>query len=286
MSHRSDENAGSVFMAFVFVVAVVAIMAIWFAAFQSVSIWGIVLALGLGILLACSLHVASEWESVVILRMGKYNRTKGPGLYFTIPFIEHIGLKADQRVMLTGFGAEEALTIDMVPANVDAVAYWVVWSPEKACTEVEDYYDAVSMVAQTALRDSIGRKPISKLVMLRNQLDEELKAEIEEKVSDWGISIIDVEIRDVVIPKDLQERMAAEAVAEREREARLSLAEVEKDIAAMLHDASEIYRKDAIAFKLRQMHLLNESVEKSSGSIVVPSSYTEGFASRDGKQKE
>ncbi len=278
MTHRTNGNGSVVFMAFVFVVSALVVTACWYVVFGRMDIWGIALALAAGILLACSLRVANQWERAVILRMGKYNRTKGPGFYFVIPFFEHVAMKADQRVMLTGFGAEETLTLDMVPVNVDAVAFWVVWNPEKACTEVEDYYDAVLMVAQTALRDAIGRKQISKLIMMRNQLDDEIKEAIEDKVADWGITIIDVEIRDLVIPKELQGRMAVEAVAEREREARMSLSEIEKDIASMLHEASAVYREDEIAFKLRQMHLLNESMQKSGGSMVVPSSYAEGFA--------
>lgn len=284
-TRRPNENGSIAFMAFVFIIATVMVMGCWYAGFREVDIWGIAAALTIGVLLACSLRVANQWESAVILRMGKYHRTKGPGFFFVIPFIEHVAMKADQRTMITGFGAEETLTLDMVPVNVDAVAFWMVWSPEKACTEVEDYYDAVLMVAQTTLRDAIGRKNISELVMLRSQLDEELKDAIEEKVTDWGITIIDVEIRDLVIPKELQDRMAAEAVAEREREARMSLAEIEKDIANMLHDASSIYSEDDIALKLRQMHLLNESVQKSGGSVVVPSSYAEGFTGSEGKHE-
>ena len=275
--HRSSANATSVFMAFVFIVGLVATLACWYAATRHINIWGIVAAFAVGFILASAVRVANQWETVVILRFGKFSRIHGPGLFLIIPFIEHIGLRADQRTMLTGFGAEETLTLDLVPVNVDAVAYWVVWNAEKACTEVEDYYDAVSMVAQTTLRDAIGRKSLSKLIMQRDQLDSELKDAIEEKVSVWGISIIEVEVRDVVIPKELQVSMAAEAVAEREREARMELAEVEKDIASMLHEASDIYREDDIAFQLRSMHLLNESVRSSNGSLVVPSSYTEGF---------
>jgi regulator of protease activity HflC (stomatin/prohibitin superfamily) len=282
--HLPSENSGTVFMAFMFIIAAIVVMACWYAGFGTVDIWGIVAAILVGVLAACTIRVANQWESVVIFRMGKYNRTKGPGVYLVIPFIEHVALKADQRVMLTGLGAEETLTLDLVPVNVDAVVFWVVWNPEKACTEVEDYYDAVSMVAQTAMRDAIGRKDISKLVMMRDQLDDELKQAIEEKVADWGISIIDVEIRDLVIPKELQSGMAVGAVAERQSEARMTLAEIEKDIAAMLHEASDIYRNDDIAFKLRQMHLLNESVQKSSGSVVVPSTYAEGFVDHDDQQ--
>lgn len=280
-SHRSSSNASSLFMAFMFCVGGLAVLLCWLAIAKHLDIWGILAAFVAGFIAASAVRVANQWETVVILRLGKLARTHGPGLFFVIPFIEHIGLRADQRTMLTGFGAEETLTLDLVPVNVDAVAYWVVWSPEKACMEVEDYYDAVSMVEQTTLRDAIGRKTLSKLIMQRNQLDDELKEIIEEKVASWGISIIEVEVRDVVIPKELQVSMAAEAIAEREREARMELAEVEKDIAYMLHEASDLYREDDIAFQLRRMHLLNESVRDSQGSVVVPSSYVEGFTGAD-----
>ena len=152
---------------------------------------------------------------------------------------------------------------------------------------MEDYYDSVALAAQTTLRDAIGRKGITDITMHRDQLDEELKAAIEEKTSVWGVSILFVEIRDIVIPKDLQRAMSAEARADREKDARIVLAEVERDIAAMLHDASDIYRDDDIALKLRQMHLVNESLKDSKGSIVVPSSYADGFveggADKDGR---
>ena len=146
--------------------------------------------------------------------------------------------------------------------------------------EVENYYDAVSMASQTALRDAIGRNSLSDVTVHRDKLDQELRDKIEEKTSPWGISIISVEIRDIVIPKELQNAMAAAAKAEREKDARIALAEVEKDVAAMLHDATEIYRDDEIAFKLRQMHLVNQSLRESGGSLVVPSSYAEGFVEK------
>lgn len=182
--------------------------------------------------------------------------------------------------MLTGFSAEEILTSDLVPVNVDAAIFWMIWDAEKACMEVENYYDAVSMASQTALRDAIGRNSLSDVTVHRDKLDQELRDKIEEKTSPWGISIISVEIRDIVIPKELQNTMAAAAKAEREKDARIVLAEVEKDVAAMLHDATEIYRDDEIAFKLRQMHLVNQSLRESGGSLVVPSSYAEGFVEK------
>lgn len=142
---------------------------------------------------------------------------------------------------------------------------------------MEDYYDSVAMAAQTALRDAIGRKNVADVAMRRMQLDDELRRAIEEKTSTWGVSILFVEIRDIVIPKELQESMAAEARAERERDARVVLAEVEKDIAAMLLEATELYHEDEMAFKLRQMHLVNESMKESKSSLVVPTAYADGF---------
>ena len=193
----------------------------------------------MAVLAASSIHVATQWERVIVLRLGTFKRVEGPGLYFTIPFVERAVLRADMRTMLTGFGAEETLTSDLVPVDVDAAVFWMVWDTEKACMEVENYYDAVSMAAQTALRDAIGRKSISDITVHRDKLDQELRDKIEEKAGPWGISIISVEIRDIVIPKELQRDMAAAAKAEREKDARIISAEVEKDVAAMLLEATE-----------------------------------------------
>ena len=226
-----------------------------------------------------------------MLRLGKFNRVAGPGVVFTIPIVEFYTLRVDQRVSATYFGAEETLTGDLVPINVDAVVFWMVWSAKSAAVEVEDYASAVSWIAQTAMRKAIGRATVAEVATRRDQLDEELKEAIEEKLNPWGITIIDVEIRDIVLPKELQEAMAQEAVAERKKNARMVLAEAEKDISEMLMDASEVYAGDADAMKLRTMHLAYESVEKSGGTLVVPSAFSEGFveggaekAAREGHQ--
>lgn len=280
----ADENAGTIFSAALFCVVALATIAIGRFALGEINIWLVAGSVALGAFASLAIHIASQWEQVVILRLGKYHKTAGPGLFATIPFIDHVALRADQRVQLTGFGAEEALTADMVPVDVNAIVFWMVWSAHKACMEVEDYYDSVALASQTTLRDAIGRNTISDLISRRVRLDEELKAAIAEKVEPWGISVLSVEIRDVVIPRSLQEAMSAEARAERERDAQIVLSEVERDIAEMLHDASEIYQDDECAFKLRQMHLLNQGVRSSSGTLVVPSAYTEGFteeAARD-----
>ena len=165
-----------------------------------------------------------------------------------------------------------------MPINVDAVLFWMVWDAKKACLEVENYYNSVSLAAQTALRDAIGRASVSEVAIRRNQLDQELQEVIEERTSVWGITVMSVEIRDIVIPQDLQEAMSAEAQAEREKNARMVLAEVEKDISSMLVDAANVYDENELAVRLRTMHLLYESVKNSGGTVVIPSAYSEGFA--------
>lgn len=274
---RADEGASLVFTALLFAITAVAVMAAGFVILGDMNIWLLSAALTLALIASFTLRVAPQWRRDIVLRMGKYHKTAGPGLYVTIPFIDHVSLKVDQRIMLTGFSAEETLTRDLVPVNVDAILFWMVWDAEKACMEVEDYYDAVSMAAQTALRDAIGRKNATDVSLHRDQLDEELRSKIEEKTSIWGVSVLSVEIRDIVIPKELQQAMSAEAQADREKSARIVLAEVERDIALMLHDAADIYREDDIALRLRQMHMVSQSMKESGSSIVVPSAYAEGF---------
>ena len=272
-----DDNASQTFAAFVFVAAFLIVAGIGFAIAHTVNIWVLCAAFAVAILATLTIRIAAQWERVIILRFGTFNRVAGPGIFFTIPFVDHIALRADQRIMLSCFSAEETLTSDLVPVNVDAAVFWMVWDAEKACLEVENYYDAVSMAAQTALRDAIGRKSISDITVHRDKLDQELRDKIEEKSSTWGVSIMSVEIRDIVIPKNLQEDMAASARAEREKDARIVLAEVEQDIASMLDDATAVYQNNELAFKLRQMHLVSDTLRDSRGSVVVPSSYVEGF---------
>ena len=275
---RTSQNGPLAFSSFVFAAVFAGVVAASFGLAGRFEVWGVVSAFALSCLAVMTVHIAMQWEKVVVLRFGKFSRTKGPGLYFTIPFIEQTALKADQRIMVTGFGAEETLTSDLVPINVDAVLFWMVWDAEKACLEVENYYNSVSLAAQTALRDAIGRASVSEVAIRRNQLDQELQEVIEERTSSWGITVLSVEIRDIVIPQELQEVMSAEAQAEREKNARMVLAEVEKDISAMLVDAAHVYEENDVALRLRTMHLLYESVKGSGGTVVIPSAYSEGFS--------
>lgn len=271
-------NAGVLlFSAVVFAVSFCAVLCAAWVLAGGIGLGAVVAALVVAVLATMSVHIAQQWEKVVVLRLGKFNRVAGPGVVFTIPIVEFYTLRVDQRVSATYFGAEETLTGDLVPINVDAVVFWMVWSAKSAAVEVEDYASAVSWIAQTAMRKAIGRATVAEVATRRDQLDEELKEAIEEKLNPWGITIIDVEIRDIVLPKELQEAMAQEAVAERKKSARMVLAEAEKDISEMLMDASEVYAGDADAMKLRTMHLAYESVEKSGGTLVVPSAFSEGF---------
>lgn len=273
---RTSRNGAAAFTVVIFLLAAALVCAVA-EAVGGMGVAAIVAAVIVGVLAASSVHVVMEWEKAVVMRFGKFNRVAGPGLVFTWPLIEFYTLRVDQRVIATYFGAEETLTSDLVPVNVDAVVFWMVFSAKKAAIEVEDYASAVSWMSQAMLRKAIGRATLSEVATRRDQLDAELKDVLEEKLADWGIAVMDVEVRDIVVPKELQSSMAAEAVATRERNARMIMAEAERDISEMLRDASEVYDGDAEALRLRTMHLAYESVKQSGGTVVIPSAFSEGF---------
>ena len=185
-------------------------------------------------------HVAQQWERVVVLRLGRFNRVSGPGLFWTIPVIESNTMRVDTRTRVTTFYAEETLTADLVPMNVDAVLFWHVWDAAAACTEVGDFTRAVEMAAQTALRDAIGRASAAEVAIRREQLDRELKRVLEEKVAPWGVTVLSVEVRDILLPKELQEAMSLEAQAEQRKKARIILMEAEHDIYEILGEMEEL----------------------------------------------
>ena len=258
-------------------VFVVVFGAFWLIGGRDSALAGIACGLVLAALAAMTIRVAAEWEKVVVLRLGKFNRVAGPGLFFTIPVIESCALRVDGRVRATTFGAEETLTADLVPLDVDAVLFWMVWDAKAACTEVGDFTLAVRASAQTALRDAIGRGSVAEVAIRREQLDRELKRVLEEKVGAWGITVLSVEIRDIVLPKELQDVMSLEAQAEQRKKARIALMEAEQDIADIIGEAGESYADNDAALRLRAMHLLYESVRETGGTVVVPSSFAEGF---------
>ncbi|QKF07833.1 slipin family protein [Berryella wangjianweii] len=239
------------------------------------------LAAVLGLLGASSCHIALSWERVVVLRFGKVNRVVGPGLYWTIPIVEFATIRVDQRVVATPFSAEKTLTADLVPINIDAVLYWLVRDPEEACTEVEDYFAAVSFLAQTAMREAVGRSTVAEVALRRDQLDSEIEGDISKEASEWGIDIIAVKVRDIVLPDSLQESMSLEAQADREKSARVTVASAEVDVAEMLADAARVYDGDPLALNLRTMLMQYDTVKVSSSSVVtVPSAVSDGFVDK------
>lgn len=250
-----------------------------------ISLVGILAALVAALAASSSLHIALGWEKVVVLRLGKLNRVVGPGFYATIPILEHGTIRVDQRIIATPFRAERTLTADLVPVNIDAVLFWVVWDAEKACVEVEDYYAAISYLAQTSLREAVGRSTVGEVALRRDQLDEEIKADIEKEAAGWGVDIISVKVRDIVIPAELQNIMSLEAQADRERNARMTVASVEADLAEMLSEAARIYGDEDAALKLRTMLMQYETVKGSGSAVVtVPTAVSDGFA--EGIQRE
>jgi regulator of protease activity HflC (stomatin/prohibitin superfamily) len=236
---------------------------------------GAIIGVLLGLLLAQSPKIARQWERAVVLRLGKFIGLRGPGLFWIVPFVDSISTWIDQRVITTAFAAEETLTSDTVPVNVDAVLFWVVYDPEKAALEVQNYPAAVSWAAQTALRDIIGRTSLSDLLRGRERIEDELQKLIDERSNPWGVTVQSVEMRDVIIPAALQDAMSREAQAAREKAARVILAEAEVEIAARFDKASESYRNNPTAMHLRAMNMLYEGLKEKGALMIVPSSAVE-----------
>ena len=226
----------------------------------------------LGTYIMYALKVASQWEKAVVLRLGKFHALRGPGVFWIIPIVDSVPSWIDHRVMVTPFSAEKTLTKDTVPVDVDAVLFWVVWDAEKAALEVKDYQSAIAWAAQTALRDIIGRMMLADILIGRSAIDEELQRIIDERTTPWGVTVNSVEIRDIVIPQDLEDAMSRQAQAERERQARVILGESEKQIAASFSEASEAYINNPTALHLRAMNMLFEGLKEKGALVIVPSS--------------
>src|SRR5213594_4809150 len=238
---------------------------------------GAIVGVLLGLLLAQAPKIARQWERAVVLRLGKYVGLRGPGLFWIIPFVDSVSAWIDQRVITTGFAAEETLTSDTVPVNVDAVLFWVVYDPEKAALEVQNYPQAVSWAAQTALRDIIGRTSLSDLLRGRERIEQELQQLIDERSTPWGVTVQSVEMRDVIIPAALQDAMSREAQAAREKAARVILAQAEVEIAHQFDKAAESYRDNPTALHLRAMNMLYEGLKEKGALMLVPSSAVESM---------
>lgn len=226
----------------------------------------------LSIFIACSIHIADQWEKAVVLRMGRFVGLKGPGFFFIIPIVDSIAKYIDQRVRVTDIKAEKTLTKDTVPVNVDAVVYWTVWDVEKSALEVQDYEKAVLNISQTGLRDTIGRHELSDLLSDRQKISDELQLILDEHTNPWGITCQNVGIRDIIIPENLADAMSKQAQAERERQARVILGTAETEIAEKFAEASQQYLDNPVALHLRGMNMLFEGLKEKGSMVIVPSS--------------
>jgi regulator of protease activity HflC (stomatin/prohibitin superfamily) len=238
---------------------------------------GIAAGLLLAALLAQSPRVARQWERGVVLRLGRYTGLRGPGLFWIVPFVDTVSAWIDQRVITTSFAAEQTLTSDTVPVNVDAVLFWVVYDPEKAALEVQDYDQAVGWAAQTALRDIIGRTSLTDLLRGRERIEEDLQKLIDTRSNPWGVTVQAVEMRDIIIPDSLQDAMSREAQASREKQARVILGQAEVEIAKSFELASQAYRDNPTALHLRAMNMLYEGLKEKGALMLIPSSAVESM---------
>jgi regulator of protease activity HflC (stomatin/prohibitin superfamily) len=231
----------------------------------------------LGLLLAQSPRIAQQWERGVVLRLGRFVGLRGPGIFWVMPLFDKVSSWIDQRVVTTSFAAEETLTSDTVPVNVDAVLFWMVHDSEKAALEVQDYAQAVSWAAQTGLRDIIGRTSLTELLRGRERIEAELQLLIDERSNPWGVTVQSVEMRDVVIPASLQDAMSREAQASREKQARIILGQAEVEIAELFAKASTSYQGNPTALHLRAMNILMEGLKEKGALMLVPSTAVESM---------
>ncbi len=228
-----------------------------------------------GVYLLFSIKVADQWEKVAVLRLGRYIGLRGPGLFHVIPIVDRLSRYVDQRIRVANVTAESTLTRDTVPVNVDAIVFWLVWNAEKSILEVEDFVKAITLSAQTGLRESIGRHELAQMITERESLGRELQRILDEKTNPWGITVQSVEIRDVRIPQALEDAMSRQAQAERERQARNILGQAETEISDKFSQAAVTYQNNPVALHLRAMNMLYEAIKERGSMVIVPSSAVE-----------
>jgi len=272
--NNTHTNGVAIFIAVVFYTAAF-LGALWLDSAGIPDGWvitfSVIVAL-IGTYFLIAIRIAAQWEKAVVLRFGKFHGLKGPGLFWVVPIMDTVANWIDHRVMVTPFNAEKTLTKDTVPVDVDAVLFWMVWDAEKAALEVENYRSANTWAAQTALREVIGQMNLADILIGRNKMDADLQKIIDERTTPWGITVQSVEIRDVVIPQDLEDAMSRQAQAERERQARVILGESEKQIAHSFAEASKAYINNPTALHLRAMNMLFEGLKEKGALVIVPSS--------------
>ncbi len=230
-----------------------------------------------GLLVPQTLKMANQWERAIVLRLGRLHSVRGPGLFLLIPFLDNVASWLDQRIQTTEFDAEEALSKDTVPINIDAVVFWQIHDPERAALEITDYRSAIERVAQTSLREMVGASELHTLLSDRKLGDALLREEIGRKIADWGVSVISVEIRDIGVPPALQDAMSRQAQAQRERQARILLGQAEQEVAAKFVEAAEIYARSPTALQLRAMNIIYETTKERGATILMPTSMVDAM---------
>jgi regulator of protease activity HflC (stomatin/prohibitin superfamily) len=258
----------------------VAVFLIWLAASAPFTAYYknpacLIAGMAVGLYFLFAIRVAEQWQKAAVLRLGRYIGLRGPGIFMIVPIIDRISQYVDQRVRVTDVKAESALTRDTVPVNVDAIVFWLVWNAEKSILEVMDFDNAITMSAQTALRESIGRHDLAQMITEREMLGRELQRILDEKTNPWGITVHSVEIRDVHIPQALEDAMSRQAQAERERQARIILGTAETEISAKFAEAALVYLNNPVALHLRAMNMLYEAIKEKGSMVIVPSSAVE-----------
>jgi regulator of protease activity HflC (stomatin/prohibitin superfamily) len=279
---RSDNSAVSVPRSVRINVVAIAILAgsvaLGAAAWMATGAWMFpVAAILAGLALMQSPRVAQQWERGVVLKLGRFVGLRGPGLFWIVPFVDRVSSWIDQRTITTSFAAEQTLTSDTVPVNVDAVLFWMVHDAQKAALEVQDYAQAVSWAAQTALRDIIGKTALAELLRGREQIEADLQQLIDQRSNPWGVTVSSVEMRDIVIPVALQDAMSREAQAAREKQARIILGQAEMEIAHSFQEAAKSYHDNPTALHLRAMNMLYEGLKEKGALMLIPSSAVESM---------
>jgi regulator of protease activity HflC (stomatin/prohibitin superfamily) len=274
---REFRRAGTYLLTFVGAAIVLGAAAALQAIQQRFDPWITAIAAAVALVLLLSLRTSLQWDRAVLLRLGRFHGLKGPGVFWLIPFIDRVARYVDMRIRATEFYSESTLTQDTVPVNVDAICFWMVWDAQKAVLEVENYYRAIVLSAQTALRDTIGTHTLAEMLTQRETLGKMLQEVLDRKTSAWGITVQSVEVRDVIIPQGLEDAMSKQAQAERERQARIILGTAETEIASKFVEAARPYQNNPVAIHLRAMNMLYEGLKEKGSMIIVPSTAVESM---------
>jgi regulator of protease activity HflC (stomatin/prohibitin superfamily) len=241
------------------------------------NLWIISAAIIAALVVLLSLRISLQWDRAVVLRLGRFHGLHGPGVFWLVPIIDRVARYVDMRIRATEYYSESTLTQDTVPVNVDAICFWMVWDAQKAVLEVENYYRAIVLSAQTALRDIIGKHTLAEMLTQREKLGKALQEALDRKTSSWGITVQSIEIRDVIIPSELEDAMSKQAQAERERQARIILGTAETEIASKFVEAARPYQNNPVAIHLRAMNMLYEGLKEKGSMIIVPSTAVESM---------